>query len=95
MDIKTKTYTCLAWLLILGTVTTACHKDDDVDDSVPSSEGRHTGDAYQNLNSPWVKDSDKKTIHVGSASCLAHILPTRWSTAVSTLWTTMRWERKM
>ena len=61
MDIKTKTYTCLVWLMILGTVTTACNKDDDVDDSASSSEGRYTGEAYQDLNSPWVKDSDKKT----------------------------------
>lgn len=61
MDIKTKTYTCFVWLMILGTVTTACNKDDDVDDSASSSEGRYTGEAYQDLNSPWVKDSDKKT----------------------------------
>ena len=61
MDIKTKTYTCLLWLMILGTVTTSCSKDDDVGGSDTPSEERYTGDSYQDLKSPWVKDSDKKT----------------------------------
>ena len=61
MDIRTKTYACLLWLMILGTVVTACSNDDVVDDSDPYSEERYTGDAYQDLNSPWVRDSEKKT----------------------------------
>ena len=61
MDIRTKIYFHLVWLLILGAVTTSCNKDDDEGDSDSPSEERYTGDAYQDLNSPWVKDSDKKT----------------------------------
>ena len=59
MDIKTKTYTSLVWLLIMGVVSVSCSKDDDVSDSDTPSEERYTGDAYQDLNSPWVKDANK------------------------------------
>ena len=61
MDIKTKTHASLVWLMILGALITACSNDDVVDDTNPISEGRYTGDTYQDLNSPWVRDSDKKT----------------------------------
>ncbi len=60
MDNKTKIYTCLVWLLMLGAVITSCSKDDE-DGSVTPSEERYTGDAYQDLHSPWVKDASQKT----------------------------------
>ena len=60
MDNKTKIYTCLVWLLMLGAVTTSCSKDDEDGGSTPSEE-RYTGDAYKDLHSPWVKDPSLMT----------------------------------
>ncbi len=60
MDNKTKIYTCLVGLLILGAVTTSCSKDDEGGGDIPS-EQRYTGDAYTDLHSPWVKDPSLMT----------------------------------
>ena len=57
---KSKKYTCLAWLLILGVVTTSCNKDEE-GEITPPSEERYTDDTYNNLHSPWVKDPNQKT----------------------------------
>ena len=59
MDNKTKIYTCIVGLLILGAVTTSCSKDDEGGDT--PSEQRYTGDAYKDLHSPWVKDPSLMT----------------------------------
>ena len=60
MDNKTKIYTCIVGLLILGAVTTSCSKDDEGGGDIPS-EQRYTGDAYTDLHSPWVKDPSLMT----------------------------------
>ena len=76
MKRKARTYIHLIGLLILGAVMTSCSKDDDGehqssdDGSVtPPSEERYTGDTYQNLHSPWVKDPSQKT-HVTRWECI-------------------------
>ena len=61
MDNKTKIYTSLVWLLILGAVTTSCSKDGESDSGATPSEQRYTGDAYKDLHSPWVKDPSLMT----------------------------------
>ena len=50
-----KKYTCLAWVMIVGAVTTSCSKDDDGGGN-PPSEQRYTGDTYNDLHSPWVEN---------------------------------------
>ncbi len=59
MDNKVKIYACLAWLMILGSVTTSCSKDDEGGDT--PSEERYTGDTYKDLHSPWVKNPSQMT----------------------------------
>lgn len=58
------------WLVILCLLilTVSCSKDDDVPDEKPSSE-RYTGDSYDELNSPWVKDETQNS-HQTRWSCL-------------------------
>ena len=48
---------------------TSCSKDDDGGDIIPSGEERYTGDTYQDLHSPWVKDPSQKT-HVTRWECI-------------------------
>ena len=62
-----KIYPCLAWLMILGAVTTSCSKDDEGGD-MPSEE-RYTGDAYKDLHSPWVENPSQKT-HLTRWDCI-------------------------
>ena len=69
MNRKTRTYIYLLWLLTLGAVVTSCSKDDDDGGSIPSDEERYTGDSYQDLHSPWVKDPSQKT-HVTRWECI-------------------------
>lgn len=59
MDNKIKIYACLAWLMILGSVTTSCSKDVEGGDT--PSEERYTGDTYKDLHSPWVKNPSQMT----------------------------------
>ena len=71
MERKARTYIYLLWLLTLGAVVTSCSKDEDEDGGSlpPSSEERYTGDSYQDLHSPWVKDPSQKT-HVTRWDCI-------------------------
>ena len=46
----------------------SCSKDNE-EDVMPSSEERYTGDTYQDLHSPWVKDPSQKT-HVTRWECV-------------------------
>ena len=76
MDRKARTYIFLLSLLFLGTAFTSCSKVDDGErqssdgDSIPpSSEERYTGDSYQDLHSPWVKNPSQKT-HVTRWECI-------------------------
>ena len=72
MERKARTYIHFIGLLIFGTVMTSCSKEDDGDDggsTSPSSEERYTGDTYQDLHSPWVKDPSQKT-HVTRWECI-------------------------
>ena len=68
MAIRTNIYTRLVWLLILGTLIASCNKDED-DDITTSSEERYTGDDYQDLHSPWVKDPSQKS-HFTRWTCI-------------------------
>ena len=68
MAIRTNIYTRLVWLLILGTLIASCNNDED-DDITTSSEERYTGDDYQNLHSPWVKDPSQKS-HFTRWTCI-------------------------
>ena len=47
---------------------TSCSKDDD-GSITPPSEERYTGDTYQDLHSPWVKNPNQKT-HVTRWECI-------------------------
>ena len=53
---------------MFGAVVTSCSKDDDSSETPPSEE-RYTGDTYQDLHSPWVKNPSQKT-HVTSWECI-------------------------
>ena len=68
MAIRTNIYTRLVWLLILGTLIASCNKDED-DDITTSSEEKYTGDDYQDLHSPWVKDPSQKS-HFTRWTCI-------------------------
>ena len=68
MAIRTNIYTRLVWLLILGTLIASCNKDED-DDITTSSEERYTGDDYEDLHSPWVKDPSQKS-HLTRWTCI-------------------------
>ena len=68
MDNKTKIYTCLVWLLMLGAVTTSCSKDDEGGSDSPCEE-RYTGDAYKDLHSPWV-ENPSLMIHFTRWDCI-------------------------
>ena len=69
MERKARTYIHLIWLLVFGAAMTSCSKDDDGGDIIPSGEERYTGDTYQDLHSPWVKDPSQKT-HVTRWECI-------------------------
>ena len=69
MDRKARTYIYLLWLLMFVAVITSCSKDEDDGSITPSSEERYTGDSYQDLHSPWVKDPSQKT-HVTRWECI-------------------------
>ena len=69
MDRKARTYIYLLSLLVLGAAMTSCSKDDDDGSITPGSEERYTGDSYQDLHSPWVKDPSQKT-HVTRWECI-------------------------
>ena len=69
MDYKTKIYASLVWLLIVGTMTTSCSKDDEGGGETPPSEERYTGDTYKDLHSPWVKDPSQTT-HLTRWDCI-------------------------
>ncbi len=69
MNRQSRTYIYLLWLLIWATAFTSCSKDDDDGSIPPSSEERYTGDSYQDLHSPWVKDPNQKT-HVTRWECI-------------------------
>ena len=47
----------------------SCSKDEDNGSEPPISEERYTGDSYQDLHSPWVKDPSQKT-HVTRWECI-------------------------
>jgi len=66
---RTNIYTYLVWLLILGATIVSCSKDEDNGSEPPISEERYTGDSYQDLHSPWVKDPSQKT-HVTRWECI-------------------------
>ena len=81
---KTRTNIHLIWLLFLGAAIMSCSKDNE-EDVMPSSEERYTGDTYQDLHSPWVKDPSQKT-HVTRWECVLF-----GSYPVSMLWTITHW----
>ena len=60
MNNKMKIYACLAWFLMLGAMTTSCSNDDEAGSNAPDEE-RYTGDAYEDLHSPWVKNPSQMT----------------------------------
>jgi len=59
---------CLVWLVVLSAMISSCSKDDEGGGEVPSEE-RYTGDSYQDLHSPWVKDPSK-TSHFTRWECI-------------------------
>lgn len=61
-------YPCFVGLLVLSTMITSCNKDEEGGGEAPSEE-RYTGDTYQDLHSPWVKDPNKTT-HFTKWDCI-------------------------